>query len=231
MEEDVVTNGSRTSSGDPLRTIVADDDPFVRSHVKDALRKAGVVVIAEATNGREAIELTLHYQPDVVLMDIVMPEVDGITATRRIVGERPSQLVILLTGSNHEDMALIGLRAGAAGFLTKDLPVEALPRVMHAVTRGEAAVSRALTTRLIEHLRRAPDRQFAMRPIHSPLTNREWEVLDLLADQRSNADIAEALVVSTATVRSHVKSILRKLHVRSREAAVELAEQMRRGRL
>jgi DNA-binding NarL/FixJ family response regulator len=231
VEQDVVTDRPRTSSGDSLRTIVADDDPFVRRHVKDTLRKAGVVVIAEATNGREAIELTLHYRPDVVLMDIVMPEVDGITATRRIVGERPGQLVILLTGSNHEDMALIGLRAGAAGFLTKDLPVEALPRVMHAVTRGEAAVSRALTTRLIEYLRRAPDRRFAMRPIHSPLTNREWEVLDLLAEQRSNADIAEALVVSKATVRSHVKSILHKLHVRSREAAVEAADQMRRGKL
>ena len=118
-------------------------------------------------------------------------------------------------------MALTGLRAGAAGFLTKDLPVEALPRASRAVTRGEAAVSRAMTQQLIEYLRDQPERQSGMRPVRSPLTNREWEVVGLLAEQRSNAEIAAALVVSSATVRSHMKSILRKLGVRTRQEAVE----------
>jgi two-component system, NarL family, response regulator LiaR len=229
VEVDVASDLRRTPSGEPLRAIIADDDPFVRRHVKDALRRAGVVVIAEATTGREAVDLSLHYRPDVVLMDIVMPDIDGITATHRIVNEQPDQRVILLTGSEDEDMAMAGLRAGAVGFLTKDLPVEALPRTLEAVTRGEMAMSRMLTARLIDYIRHVPDRQSGMRPVRSPLTNREWEVLGLIAEQRSNAEIAAALVVSPATVRSHLKSILRKLHVRSREAAVEVAEQMRQG--
>jgi DNA-binding NarL/FixJ family response regulator len=213
-----------------LRTIIADDDAFSRRLVKDELRTAGIVVIAEASTGREAVDLTLHYHPDAVLMDIVMPELDGITATRQIVAESPGEQVILLTGSEDEHMALVGLRAGAVGFLTKDLPVGALPRALRAVSKGETAISRALTTRLLEHLRRMPEHRRDLRPVRSPLTNREWEVLGLLADKRSNADIAEALVVSPATVRSHMKSILRKLRVGSRGEAVEIAEQMRQGR-
>lgn len=221
--------GHEAESATRLRAVVADDDAFVRRLIKEALQAAGIVVIAEASSGREAVGLTLHYRPDVVLMDIVMPEVDGIEATRRIIAERPDQRVILLTGTEDEDLALIGLRAGAVGFLTKALPVEALPRALEAAIRGEAAVSRSLTTHLIEHLRREPERKSDMRPVRSPLTNREWEVLGLLAEQRSNADIAEALVVSSATVRSHMKSILRKLGVHSRQEAVEAAEQMRWG--
>jgi two-component system, NarL family, response regulator LiaR len=232
VQEDAVIQQTppEASSVLPLRAIIADDDPFVRRLVKEALQEAGIVVIAEATTGREAVELALYYRPHVVLMDIVMPDMDGITAMRRILGERPEQRVVLLTGSDDDEMALVGLRAGAAGFLTKDLPVEALPRALQAVTRGEAAVSRQLTTQLIEHLRRTPERQSSgMRPVRSPLTNREWEVLGLLAEQRSNAEIAEALVVSAATVRSHMKSILRKLDVHTREEAVEVAELMRQG--
>jgi NarL family two-component system response regulator LiaR len=217
------------SAKKPLSAIIADDDAFVRRLVKDVLQDAGMVVIAEASTGREAVELTLHYRPDVVLMDIVMPELDGITATRRIVATHPGQRVILLTGSEDEDMALIGLRAGAVGFLTKDVPVEALPRAVLAVSQGEVAISRALTASLIENLRRRPERPSDMRPVRSPLTNREWEVLGLLAEQRSNADIAEALVVSAATVRSHMKNILRKLGARSRQEAVAVAERMRQG--
>jgi NarL family two-component system response regulator LiaR len=227
-----VGHTERTGQKSPtmLRAIIADDDAFSRRLVKDELHTAGIVVIAEASTGREAVELTLHYHPDAVLMDIVMPELDGITATRQIVAESPGEQVILLTGSEDEDMALVGLRAGAVGFLTKDMPVGALPRALRAVSKGETAISRALTTRLLEHLRRVPEHRRDLRPVRSPLTNREWEVLGLLAEKRSNADIADALVVSPATVRSHMKSILRKLHVRSRGEAVEIAEQMRQGR-
>jgi DNA-binding NarL/FixJ family response regulator len=214
---------------DPLKVIIADDDAFVRRLIKDALQAEGITVIAEANNGREAVELTVHYEPDAVLMDVFMPGVDGITATRHILEAAPEQSVILLTGSVDDELGLLGLRAGAAGFLTKDQPVEALTRALWAVSRGEAAISRHLATRLVEYLRAIPNRQTAMRPVLSPLTTREWEVLALIEDKRSNAEIADSLVVSMATVRSHIKSILRKLGVRSREEAVKVADRMREG--
>jgi NarL family two-component system response regulator LiaR len=219
--------GSDPASGHPLRTIIADDDPFARRLIKDALQAAGIVVIAEASTGRETVDLVLHYRPDAVLMDIVMRDLDGISATKRILARAPTQAVVLLAGSDDEDLAVDGLRAGAAGFLTKDLPVEVLPRALRAAARGEAIISRRLTTRLIEYLRDVPERQTGMRPLRSPLTNREWEVMALIADHRSNAEIAGTLVVAKATVRAHVKSILRKLDVRSRDEAVVVAERMR----
>lgn len=226
----VERQGQASASDEPLRAIIADDDPFVRRLVKDALQAAEIVVIAEASTGREAVELVLHYQPGaIVLMDVVMPEMDGITALRQIIAQRPDQLVVLLSGSANDEVALLGLRAGAVGFLKKAQPVEALPRALQAVARGEAAVSRALAMRLIQHLRITPERQVAMRPVQSPLTNREWEVLGMLGQQRTNAQIAAAMFVTPATVRSHVKSIFRKLGVRSREEAVEVGERSRSG--
>lgn len=213
-----------------LRAIIADDDPFVRRLVKQALQATGIVVVAEARTGRDAVELTLFYNPDVVLMDVVMPGVDGIAATQQILARKPEQAVILLTGSADEELALLGLRAGAVGFLTKEASVDALPPALEAVAKGEAAVSRGLTRRLIEHLRSVPEARPGMRPVHSPLTNREWEVIELLEEERSTAEIADALVVAHATARSHVKSILRKLHVTSRKEAVEAARALREGR-
>jgi len=211
------------------RVIVADDDPYARRLIKDALRAARIVVIAEARTGREAVELTLHYRPDVVLMDIVMPDLDGIAATRRILASAPEQIVLLISGSEEAEMALIGLRAGAAGFLSKDMPIEALARVLRAAVGGEAVISRDLTTRLIEYLRTLPDRQAGMRPVQSPLTNREWEVVALIAENRSNAEIAAALFVSIPTVRTHVRGILRKLDVATRQEAGMAAERLRAG--
>src|ERR1041385_9532019 len=102
----------------PLRAIVADDDPLARATIKDALRRAGIIVVADAHNGREAFELCLHYRPDVVLMDVVMPEWDGIAATRRIVREMPDQVVVMLTSADDDEMGLVGLRAGAAAVLS-----------------------------------------------------------------------------------------------------------------
>jgi len=210
-----------------LRAIVADDDPFARRMIKDALQRADVVVIAEAQNGREAVELALHYRPDVILMDVVMPELDGIAATRRIVKEHPDQVVVILTSADDDEMGLLGLRSGASGFLTKDLDIDVLPRALHGVLTGEAAISRKLSMRLVEQLRRAPEGVGGLRPVKSPLTPREWEVVDLLAQSRTTDQIAETLVLSSETVRSHVKNILRKLGVRSRDDAVAEAERMR----
>jgi NarL family two-component system response regulator LiaR len=213
----------------PLRAIIADDDPLARRMIRDALQEAGIVVIAEAHNGRQVVELVLHYRPDVVLMDVVMPELDGIAATRRIVKELPEQLVIMLTSGDDDDVAMVGLRAGAVGFLTKDVEIDMLPRALAGAVSGEAAISRRMSMRLVEHMRRSPHGGSGMRPVRSPLTQREWEVVDLLAERLSTDQIAERLVLSPETVRTHVKNILRKLETRSRDEAVRAAQRLRGG--
>jgi DNA-binding NarL/FixJ family response regulator len=223
-----------TSSGvgedaDPLRVIVVDDDPFARRTIKDTLQRGGILVVAEGRDGREAVELCVRHRPDVVVMDIVMPELDGISATRRIVKEVPGQLVVILTSGDEEELGLLGLRAGAVGFLSKDLEIAVLPRVLRGVSDGEAVVSRRLGKRLLEHLRRMPEGGTGMRPVKSTLTPREWEVIDLLHEGKSTEEIAGVLVLSSETVRSHVKHILRKLDARSRQEAVAAAERLRGG--
>jgi DNA-binding NarL/FixJ family response regulator len=162
-------------------------------------------------------------------MDVVMPELDGIMATRAIRRELPEQLIIVLTGAGSDDheLGLQALRAGASGFLSKDLEIEALPRALEAVRWGEAAISRKMTLALVERLRDAPSGSSGMRPVKSPLTPREWEVIDLLKESKTTDQMADELVLSPETVRSHVKNILRKLDVRSRDDAVAAADRMR----
>jgi NarL family two-component system response regulator LiaR len=221
--------GSGPLDDDPLRVIVVDDDPLARRMLRDVLQGAGIVVIAEAGGGREAIELSNYYKPDVVVMDLVMPGIDGIAATRQIVAQTPDVRVVMLTSSDSEDVGLLTLRAGASGFLCKSVGVEALPRALRCARDGEAVVSRQLTMRLIEGMRRMREDGAGMRPIRSPLTPREWEVLDLLCQERSTDDIADTLVLSVETVRSHIKSVLRKLGVRSRQDAIKAAGRLRSG--
>lgn len=215
----------------PVRVIIADDDPFARRMIKDALQRANVIVIAEAHNGYEAVELCVHYRPDIVVMDVVMPEIDGIAATRRILKEIPGQPIVMLTSTDEEDMGLLGLRAGAVGFLSKDVEIDVLPRALRGALDGEAVISRRLGLRLVEHLRRAPEGTTGMRPVKSPLTAREWEVIDLLCEGLTTEQIADRLVLASETVRSHVKNILRKLDARSRAEAVAVAQRMRGGEL
>jgi DNA-binding NarL/FixJ family response regulator len=212
---------------EPMRVIVADDDPFARRMIKDALQRAGVVIIAEAHNGYEAVELCLHYRPDVVVMDVVMPEIDGIAATRRILKEIPDQIIVMLTSTDEDDMGLLGLRAGAVGFLSKDLDIDVLPRALSGAVDGEAVISRKLGRRLVEHLRTSNSGPTGMRPVKSPLTAREWEVIDLLYEGMTTEQIAETLVLASETVRSHIKNIMKKLNARSRGEAVEAAQRMR----
>ena len=214
-----------------LRAVIADDDPFARRLIKDVLERAGVIVIAEARDGRQAVELTLHHLPDVVVMDVVMPGFDGVVATRQIRRQLPEQLVIVLTGAGSDDdeLGLQALRAGAGGFLSKDLEIEALPRALEGLRQGQAAISRTMTLSLIERLRETPSGSSGMRPVKSPLTAREWEVIDLLKQSKTTDQIADELVLSPETVRSHVKNILRKLKVRSRGEAVDMADEMRKA--
>lgn len=210
-----------------MRAIVADDDPFARRMIKDVLRAAGIIVVAEANDGREAVELAVFYRPDVVLMDIVMPVLDGIGATRQIVDELPDQIIVLLTSADEDAMAMLGLRAGAVGFLTKDLDISVLPRALAGALDGEAVISRRLGRQLVEQLRDAPAAGTGLRPVRSPLTTREWEVVELLEAGCTTDQMADTLVLSTETVRSHVKNILRKLDVSCRADAVAAAQRMR----
>jgi DNA-binding NarL/FixJ family response regulator len=219
------------ASNEPLRAVIADDDPFARRVIKDVLERAGVIVIAEAGDGRQAVELTLHHLPDVVVIDVVMPGFDGIMATRQIRRQLPEQLVIVLTGAGSDDdtLGLLALRAGAGGFLSKELEIEALPRALEGLRQGQAAISRKLTLALIARLRETPSGSSGMRPVKSPLTAREWEVIDLLKQSKTTDQIADELVLSPETVRSHVKNILRKLKVRSRQEAVAMTDEMRKA--
>jgi DNA-binding NarL/FixJ family response regulator len=210
-----------------LRTIVADDDPLVRRLIRDTLQRADVTVIAEASTGREAIELALFYRPDVVVMDYMMPEMDGIEATRRIFEADPSIRIVLLTGAGDEELGLRGLRAGASGYLSKEVELEALPRALRGALDGEAAISRTMTMKLIERYRAAPTGGAGLRPVRSRLTDREWEVLDLLSTGATTDQIAKNLVLSSETVRSHLKNLYRKLEVNSREEAVLAASKLR----
>jgi two-component system, NarL family, response regulator LiaR len=210
-----------------LRVIVVDDDPFARRQVRDALQAEGVVVVADASDGREAVELAKYYRPDVVLMDVVMPVMDGIEATKQITSESPETQVVMLTGTDERELGFLGLKAGAVGFIPKDISIEAIPRVVRGVDAGEAAFSRQLSRQLVERLRALPDGGVGLRPVRSPLTSREWEVLDLLCEGKGTQQIADTLVLSVETVRSHIKNTLRKLEVRSRAEAVKVAETLR----
>jgi len=214
------------STEERLRVIIADDDPFARRVIKGALQAAGLIVVAEAKDGNEAVELAVYYRPDVVIMDVVMPGVDGILATRRILKQVPDQLVVVLTGSAEEELGLLALEAGAVGFLSKDADIDALPRALDGVRRGEGAISREMTRRLMDRFR-GPGGSSGLRPIKSPLTAREWEVIDLLKPGQSTDQVADTLVLSPETVRSHIKNIMRKLGVHSRADAVAAAERLR----
>jgi two-component system nitrate/nitrite response regulator NarL len=157
----------------------------------------------------------------------MMPEVDGVEATRRLRELAPEVRVIILTGAADEDLGLRGLGAGASGYLTKDVELTALPRALRGARAGEAAISRRLAMRLVERYRREHAGRQGLRPIHSPLTDREWEVVDLLCSGATTDDIARSLVLSSETVRSHLKRIYRKLGVRSRADAIAAAERLR----
>jgi len=213
----------------PVRVIIADDDPLSRRVLRDALQESGITVIATAANGREAVELAVHYRPDVVVMDLVMPGMGGLEATRMLIEAQPEVRVLMLSSSEDDELGLLSIRSGAVGFLSKSVALDAVPRAIASAARGEAVLSRRLTLRLIDAMRRVSTDGAGVRPVKSPLTPREWEVLDLLCAEQSTEEIADTLVLSPETVRSHVKSILRKLGVRSRRDAVAAARDIRAG--
>jgi DNA-binding NarL/FixJ family response regulator len=201
-----------------LRVVIADDQPLLRAGFKALLESASdLEVVAEASSGTEALEAVALHHPDVVLMDIRMPDMDGIEATRRLTRTK----VLILTTFGLDDYIIEALRAGASGFLLKSTRVDELIDAVRAVAAGDAQLSPAVTRRLLDQVARrlpaAVDREPGRR---AELTNREEEILRLLAVGLSNAEIARALVVSEATVKSHVSKVLQKLELRDRVQAV-----------
>ena len=213
---------------DGIHVVIADSDPLARRVVRQALEgRSGFVIPGEASTGREAVELCLYYRPQVALMELSLPVLDGLAATRKILSAAPEVRVLIFSWQDAEETQLEALRAGASGFLSKEVQVETVPRVLKRMVRGEAVISRTLTMRLIDRLRRLPEGGAGMRPVQSPLTSREWEVLDLLCQGKDTKQIAETLVLSEETVYSHAKNLLRKLDVHSRREAVEVARRLR----
>jgi DNA-binding NarL/FixJ family response regulator len=218
------------ADGAAPRVVIADDQTLVRGGFRLILGSAGIPVVAEAADGREAVAATLRHRPDVVLMDIRMPGMDGLEATRRILAAQGAQggdgghgghadlRIIILTTFDLDQYVYAALAAGASGFLLKDVSPEHLIAAVRLVRRGDALLAPSITRRLVE--------RFAPRSAAadlSALTPRELEVLGLIARGLSNAELAAALTLSEATVKTHVARILGKLQLRDRVQAVVLA--------
>jgi DNA-binding NarL/FixJ family response regulator len=206
---------------DAPRVVIADDQTLVRSGFRMILNSAGILVVAEAANGKEAADAVLAHRPDVVLMDIRMPEMDGLEATRRIMAAGPSGVrIVILTTFDLDQYVYAALAAGASGFLLKDVSPEHLVAAVRLVRTGDALLAPSITRRLVERF--APRSAAGPRDL-SVLTPRELEVLGLVGRGLSNAELAKALTLSEATVKTHLARILTKLDLRDRVQAVVLA--------
>jgi DNA-binding NarL/FixJ family response regulator len=209
------------------RVLLVDDQPLLRTGFRMILSaESDLMVVGEAGDGATAIELARRLKPDVVLMDIRMPGMDGIQATRALAGpgvEEPMK-VLMLTTFGLDEYVVESLRAGASGFLLKDAPAEDLVEAIRIVAAGEALLAPSVTRRLLDRVAsRLPPANEDTIPALSELTDREMEVLKLMARGLSNAEIAEKLVVSETTVKTHVSRVLAKLDLRDRVQAVILA--------
>jgi DNA-binding NarL/FixJ family response regulator len=201
-----------------IRVLIADDHPLFRKGLRGLLESVtGIEVVGEAIDGEEAIALSQHLQPDVILMDIHMPGVNGIEATRRILHVSSSVGVLVLTMYEDDDSVFAAMRAGARGYLLKGVDQEEVLRAINAVSSGEAIFSPSIARRLIHYFSTL---EKTVSPVFPELTEREREVLTLIAQGHTNAAIAEKLVLSPKTVRNHVSTIFSKLQVASRAEAI-----------
>ncbi|MGW7816948.1 response regulator [Streptomyces puniciscabiei] len=214
-----------TSGAGPIRVLIADDQQMVRQGFSVLLgAQPGIEVIGQAVDGLDAIAQTAELAPDVVLMDIRMPELGGIEATRRITAEHPAIKVLVLTTFDLDEYVYEALRAGASGFLLKDASADQLAEAVRVVAAGDALLAPGITRRLIAEFSRLDgSRRAPLKQRVGDLTERETEVLALIAQGLSNAEIAERLVVAEQTVKTHVGRILVKLGLRDRTQAAVFA--------
>jgi DNA-binding NarL/FixJ family response regulator len=216
-----------------IRVVLVDDQPLLRTGFRMILHATDdVSVVGEAADGGAAVAQVAELEPDVVLMDIRMPGMDGVEATRRIVASGSPSRVLILTTFDLDEYAFAGLRAGASGFLLKDVPPAELTSAIRAVASGDAVVSPRITRELLDRYASSlpptgGEARPAVHPILSQLTEREGEVLLAIASGQSNAEIAAQLVLSEATVKTHVTRILGKLELRDRVQVVVLAYEQR----
>jgi DNA-binding NarL/FixJ family response regulator len=204
------------------RVLIADDHPPTRAGVRGALESSGnFVVCAEAASAPAAVEGALLHAPDVALLDIHMPG-SGITAAAEISTALPETAIVMLTVSRDDEDLFAALRAGARGYLLKDIDPDRLPNALNGVLAGEAALPRGLVARVIEEFR-TRDSSHRRQGVLAKLTDREWQVLKAMQQGKSTAEMAAEMYVSAVTIRTHVSAILRKLHVDSRAAAIRVA--------
>lgn len=210
----------------PIRVLLVDDQPLLRMGFRLILEgEEDMRIVGEASDGADAVRLTERLEPDVVLMDVRMPVLDGIEATRRITGSGSCARIIILTTFDLDEYAFAGLRAGASAFLLKDVGPNELVHAVRVVASGDAVVAPRVTQRLLEeYVRSRPDTPKPPRdPLLQDLTPRELEVLGAIAEGLSNAELARRFFLSEATVKTHVRRILTKLHLRDRVQAVVYA--------
>ncbi|MGH2995794.1 MAG: response regulator [Gaiellaceae bacterium] len=207
-----------------IRVLIADDQALVRGGFRLILEaQKDIEVVGEAEDGRQALALARELSPDVVLMDIRMPELDGLEATRRLVADGDAPRVLMLTTFGEDEYVYDAMKSGASGFLLKDIRPEQLAEAVRVAAAGDALLAPAITRRLIEEFVRRPPPGSGPPVELSQLTDRELEVLKLIARGLSNAEIASTLFLSEATVKTHITHILTKLSLRDRVQAVVLA--------
>jgi NarL family two-component system response regulator LiaR len=220
----------RTASSSAISVAIVDGDPLARRALRTRLdAEEDVEIVGEASDASTAIDLCSSRRPDLALVDFMLPDRTCNEAVAAMLAASPHTRIVVLALETAEDVQISALRVGAAGWLPKSIELEVLPRVLRGVRAGEAAIPRALGARLLEEAIGPgnPDRS-GLRPVRSSLTQREWEVVDLLVDGATTAEIAERLGVGPATVRTHVKHILGKLGAHSREEAIRRIERLRR---
>src|SRR4028118_467599 len=204
------------------RVVLADDHPQMRSRVREALEAGGFEVCAEAPNAVKAVEMALECRPDVVLLDIHMPG-NGIRAAKEVTSKLPEAAVVMLTQSRDDADLFDALRAGASGYLLKDMDTDRLPDALRGVLAGEAAIPRTLVAQILESFRSTTLRRFGRTSkAAKQLTAREWEVMELLSDGLSTEEVAARLFISTTTVRVHLSSVLRKLRGKGRKRQLDI---------
>jgi DNA-binding NarL/FixJ family response regulator len=207
-----------------VRVLIVDDDDLMRAGLRGVLSSdQAIEVVGEAGDGREAAYRTRLLRPDVVLMDIRMPDLDGISATRELLSGFPEVKVVILTTFEQDDYIFGALTAGASGFLLKRTRPEELIAAIHTIAAGDSLLSPSVTSRVIERMADQPPSDGARDPQLAELTPRETEVLELVARGLSNGEIAETLVIEESTVKTHIKRVLAKLGVRDRVQAVIFA--------
>ena len=204
------------SNPNPIRVFIAEDHAIVRKGVRNLLSlETDIEVIGEASNGREAVQRVRELSPDVILMDLVMPELDGIQAIQQIMVDHPDAKVLVLTSFDTDDKIFPAIKAGALGYLLKDSDPAELVHAVRQVNAGECSLHPIIARKVLQELNLSPKRT----PTAQPLTEREVEVLRMVAQGKSNRQIADELFISLGTVRAHLSNILGKLHLASRTQA------------